>query len=137
MRKLGIAALLLTATLLFCACGAPQNMEEEGENAEEEMQDTPYAEQGDLTAVYVPMWMEEFSIVYYDADLNRTIEKGRDLTEEEIASRGDIDPSMMYGSVLAEPNTKVEYDLHGFLQNVYYLSDDGVSYQLAPPEARG
>lgn len=126
MKKFGIAALLLATALLLCACGAPQSEEE-----------TPPAKQEESAVVYVPLWMEEYSVVYYDADLNRTIETGRDLTEEEIASRGDIDPSMMYGSVLAEPNTKVEYDLHGFLQNVYYLSDDGVSYQLAPPEARG
>lgn len=126
MKKIRIAALLLTTALLLCACGAPQGGEE-----------TPPAKQEESAVVYVPMWMEEYSVVYYDADLNRTIETGRDLTEEEIASRGDIDPSMMYGSVLAEPNTKVEYDLYGFLQNVYYLSDDGVSYQLAPPEARG
>lgn len=126
MKKFGIAALLLATALLLCACGAPQGGE-----------DAPPAKQEESTVVYVPLWMEEYSVVYYDADLNRTIETGRDLTEEEIASRHDIDPSMMYGSVLAEPNTKVEYDLHGFLQNVYYLSDDGVSYQLAPPEARG
>lgn len=126
MKKIRIAALLLATALLLCACGAPQSEEE-----------TPPAKQEESAVVYVPMWMEEYSVVYYDADLNRTIETGRDLTEEEIASRGDIDPSMMYGGVLAEPNTKVEYDLHGFLQNVYYLSDDGVSYQLAPPEARG
>ena len=126
MKKFGIAALLLASALLLCACGAPQSEEE-----------TPPAKQEESAVVYVPMWMEEYSVVYYDADLNRTIETGRDLTEEEIASREDIDPSMMYGSVLAEPNTKVEYDLHGFLQNVYYLSDDGVSYQLAPPWARG
>ena len=126
MKKFGIAVLLLATALLLCACGAPQSEEE-----------TPPPKQEESAVVYVPMWMEEYSVVYYDADLNRTIETGRDLTEEEIASREDIDPSMMYGSVLAEPNTKVEYDLHGFLQNVYYLSDDGVSYQLAPPEARG
>ena len=126
MKKFGIAALLLATALLLCACGAPQSEEE-----------TPPAKQEESAVVYVPMWMEEYSVVYYDADLNRTIETGRDLTEEEVASREDIDPSMMYGSVLAEPNTKVEYDLHGFLQNVYYLADDGVSYQLAPPWARG
>ena len=28
-------------------------------------------------------------------------------------------PEEMY-TMLAEPNTKVEYDLHGFIQNVYY-----------------
>ena len=119
MKKTEIFALLLTLALLLCACNAPQETKEKE------------------TIVYVPLWMEEYSVVYYDADLNRTIETGRDLTEEEITSRDDIDPSMMYGSILAEPNTKVEYDLHGFIQNIYYLSDDGISYQLAPPDARG
>ena len=94
MKKIRIAALLLATALLLCACGAPQSEEE-----------TPPAKQEESAVVYVPMWMEEYSVVYYDANLNRTIETGRDLTEEEIATRGDIDPSMMYGSVLAEPNT--------------------------------
>ena len=128
MRKLTI--LMLVLTLLLCGCGAVQEESASGERQEN-------SEQEATTVVYVPMWMEEHSVVYYDADLNRTIETGRDLTEEEIAGRDDIDPGMMYGSLLAEPNTKVTYDLHGFIQNVYYLSDDGINYQLAPPEARG
>lgn len=130
MKKLGI--LMLTLALLLSGCGAAQEREsassDEGQNG---------PAQAETTMVYVPMWMEAYSVVYYDADLNRTIETGRDLTEEEIAGRDDIDPSMMYGSLLAEPNTKVTYDLHGFIQNIYYLSDDGINYQLAPPEARG
>ena len=36
--------------------------------------------------VYIPLWMEPYSVVYYDADLNRTIAEGGDLTEEEIDS---------------------------------------------------
>lgn len=87
--------------------------------------------------VYVPMWMEPYSVVYYDADLNRTVAEGGDLTEEEIDSREDIRAVGMYGDELAEPDTKVEYDLHGFIQNVYYKTDDGTDYQLAPPDARG
>ena len=73
-------------------------------------------------------------MVYYDANLNRTVEKGGDLTEEEINSREDIDPVLMYGDVLAEPNTKVEYDLHGFIQNIYYRGGDG-EYYLDPATA--
>ena len=95
------------------------------------------AEENDGKVVYVPMWMEPYSVVYYDADLNRTVAEGGDLTEEEINSREDILAVGMYGSVLAEPDTKVEYDLHGFIQNVYYKTDDGTGYQLAPPDARG
>lgn len=83
--------------------------------------------------VYVPMWMEPYSVVYYDADLNRTVAEGGDLTEEEINGREDILAVGMYGSVLAEPDTKVEYDLHGFLQNVYYRTPDGTGWQLEAP----
>ncbi len=83
--------------------------------------------------VYVPMWMEPYSVVYYDADLNRTVAEGGDLTEEEINSREDILAVGMYGSVLAEPDTKVEYDLHGFLQNIYYRTPDGTGWQLERP----
>ena len=95
------------------------------------------AEEDDGKVVYVPMWMEPYSVVYYDADLDRTVAEGGDLTEEEIDSREDIRAVGMYGDELAEPDTKVEYDLHGFIQNVYYKTDDGTSYQLAPPDARG
>lgn len=82
--------------------------------------------------VYIPLWMQDYSVVYYDEDLNRTIAQGGDLTEEEIAGREDIDPAQMYGSMTAEPNTKVEYDLHGYIQNVYYLGGFG-DYQLSDP----
>ena len=91
------------------------------------------AEEDDGKVVYVPMWMEPYSVVYYDADLNRTVAEGGDLTEEEINSREDILAVGMYGSVLAEPDTKVEYDLHGFLQNIYYRTPDGTGWQLERP----
>ena len=91
------------------------------------------AEEDDGKVVYVPMWMEPYSVVYYDADLNRTVAEGGDLTEEEINSREDILAVGMYGSVLAEPDTKVEYDLHGFLQNIYYRTPGGTGWQLERP----
>ena len=109
-------ALLLALALALTACG---RQEDTGK------------------VVYIPLWMEPYSVVYYDADLNRTIAEGGDLTEEEIDSREDIRAVGMYGDDLAEPDTKVEYDLHGFIQNVYYKTDDGTGYQLAPPDARG
>ena len=86
----------------------------------------------DRKIVYIPLWMQDYSVVYYDGELNRTIAQGGDLTEEEIAGREDIDPAQMYGSMTAEPNTKVEYDLHGYIQNVYYLGGFG-EYQLSDP----
>lgn len=86
----------------------------------------------DRKIVYIPLWMQDYSVVYYDGELNRTIAQGGDLTEEEIAGREDIDPAQMYGSMTAAPNTKVEYDLHGYIQNVYYLGGFG-DYQLSDP----
>lgn len=83
--------------------------------------------------VYIPTWMQDYSVVYYDAHLNRTVESGGDLTEEEINSREDIFPEEMY-TIAAEPNTKVEYDLHGFIQNIYYRGGDG-EYYLDPATA--
>lgn len=87
--------------------------------------------------VYIPLWMEPYSVVYYDADLNRTVAEGGDLTEEEINSREDILAVGMYGSVLAEPDTKVEYDLHGFIQNVYYkpMTAPAISWRRRTPGA--
>ena len=87
----------------------------------------------DRKIVYIPLWMQDYSVVYYDAHLNRTVESGGDLTEEEINSREDIFPEEMY-TIAAEPNTKVEYDLHGFIQNIYYRGGDG-KYYLDPATA--
>ena len=39
----------------------------------------------DRKIVYIPLWMEDYSVVYYDGELNRTIAQGGELTEEEIA----------------------------------------------------
>ena len=86
----------------------------------------------DRKIVYIPLWMQDYSVVYYDGELNRTIAQGGELTEKEIAGREDIDPEQMYGYYIAEPNTKVEYDLHGVIQNIYYLNEDG-EYQLEKP----
>ena len=86
----------------------------------------------DRKIIYIPLWMQDNSVVYYDENLNRTIAQGGDLTEEEIIGRADIDPAQMYGGMTAEPNTKVEYDLHGSIQNVYYLGGFG-EYQLSDP----
>ena len=123
---LGMAA----ALLLAAGCGAKDAPVDdvppiEGISQESDVQDGQ-------KIVYIPAWMEDYSVVYYDEDLNRTIERGGDLTEEEIAGREDIDPEQMYGYYIAEPNTKVEYDLHGCIQNIYYLNEDG-EYQLEKP----
>ena len=123
---LGMAAVLLLAA----GCGAKDASVDDVPPIEGISQGSD-AQDGQKI-VYIPAWMENYSVVYYDKDLNRTIEQGGDLTEEEIAGREDIDPEQMYGTLIAEPNTRVEYDLHGFIQNIYYLNEDG-EYQLERP----
>ena len=133
MKKNAIIISLL-ALLTLSACGA-QTLPT-GENDVPPVEGISQTQEDGQTGskvVYIPMWMQDNSVVYYDADLNRTVESGGDLTEEEINSREDIDPENMY-TMAAEPNTKVEYDLHGFIQNIYYRGGDG-KYYLDPATA--
>ena len=134
MKKYAVIAALLALLTALAACGV--------QTLPTDADDVPPVEgisqtQGDgqtvTKVVYVPMWMQDYSVVYYDAHLNRTVESGGDLTEEEINSREDIFPEEMY-TIAAEPNTKVEYDLHGFIQNIYYRGGDG-AYYLDPATA--
>ena len=82
MKKAGMLAVLVAAVLAL-ALTACERQEDTGK------------------VVYIPLWMEPYSVVYYDADLNRTIAEGGDLTEEEINSREDIRAVGMYGDELA------------------------------------
>ena len=133
MKKITVIACLL-ALLTLSACGAETLPADEGDVPPVEgISQTQEDGQTGTKVVYIPMWMQDYSVVYYDAHLNRTVESGGDLTEEEINSREDILAVGMYGSVPAEPDTKVEYDLHGFLQNVYYRTPDGTGWQLEAP----
>lgn len=135
MKKTAMILTLLALLAALTACTAQTLPTGEGDvpPVSDVAQEADTAPAGAKT-VYVPQWMQDYSVVYYDAELNRTIEKGGDLTEEELNSREDIEPSEQYGTVLAEPNTKVEYDLHGVLQNIYYLGGDG-KYYLDPQTA--
>ena len=133
MKKITVIACLL-ALLTLSACGAETLPADEGDVPPVEgISQTQEDGQTGTKVVYIPMWMQDYSVVYYDADLNRTVAEGGDLTEEEIGSREDIQAVGMYGSEPAEPDTKVEYDLHGFLQNIYYRTPDGAGWQLERP----
>ena len=133
MKKYAVIISLL-ALLALSACGAQTLPTDENDVPPVEgISQTQEDGQTGAKVVYIPMWMQDHSVVYYDADLNRTVESGGDLTEEEINSREDIDPTEMY-SIPAEPNTKVEYVLHGFIQNIYYRGGDG-KYYLDPATA--
>ena len=75
---LGMAAVLLLAA----GCGTKDAPIDdvppiEGISQESDVQDGQ-------KIVYIPAWMEDYSVVYYDEDLNRTIERGGDLTEEDF-----------------------------------------------------
>jgi len=136
MKRMVLLLTVLLAALALTACGQQEQGPEKDVPPVEGISQT---EQNDGAAagklVYLPLWMEPYSVVYYDADLNRTIASGGDLTEEEINSREDVLAVGMYGDELAEPDTKVEYDLHGFIQNIYYKTADGTGYQLEAPHA--
>lgn len=134
MKKYAVIAALLALLTALAACGVqtlPTNADDVP-SVEDVSQPEGDGQTG-TKVVYIPMWMQDYSVVYYDAHLNRTVESGGDLTEEEINSREDIFPEEMY-TIAAEPNTKVEYDLHGFIQNIYYRGGDG-KYYLDPATA--
>lgn len=134
MKKYAVIAALLALLTALAACGVQTLPTDADDVPSVEDVSQPEGDGQTVTkVVYVPMWMQDYSVVYYDADLNRTVEKGGDLTEEEINSREDIFPEEMY-TIAAEPNTKVEYDLHGFIQNIYYRGGDG-KYYLDPATA--
>lgn len=134
MKKYAVIAALLALLTALAACGVQTLPTDADDVPSVEDVSQPEGDGQTVTkVVYVPMWMQDYSVVYYDADLNRTVESGGDLTEEEINSREDIFPEEMY-TIAAEPNTKVEYDLHGFIQNIYYRGGDG-EYYLDPATA--
>ena len=134
MKKYAVIAALLALLTALAACGV-QTLPTDADDVPS-VEDVSQPEEDGQTGtkvVYIPTWMQDYSVVYYDAHLNRTVESGGDLTEEEINSREDIFPEEMY-TIAAEPNTKVEYDLHGFIQNIYYRGGDG-KYYLDPATA--
>lgn len=134
MKKYAVIAALLALLTALAACGVQTLPTDADDVPSVEDVSQPEGDGQTVTkVVYVPMWMQDYSVVYYDAHLNRTVESGGDLTEEEINSREDIFPEEMY-TIAAEPNTKVEYDLHGFIQNIYYRGGDG-AYYLDPATA--
>lgn len=93
----------------------------------------------DSRVEYYPLWMKPNSIIIYDADSDKEIVQGGKLTSEEIAAQPEI---LRLGlttnalDMIVSPSTKVVYDQHGFIQNIYYKvpgTDD--SYQLKNPNA--
>ena len=83
-------------------------------------------------AGYYPIYMQPNTYIIYDENGVPEIIEGGVITEEESIGREDLALIGYYDPLWTiEPNTKVEYDLWGFMQNIYYLWPDG-SYNLSP-----
>lgn len=82
-----------------------------------------------------PLWMQPDSEIIYDENGKPEIIAGGEVSKEEYENREDIKGIGMAEinpvTVIA-PNTKVEYDLHGFMQNIYFLWPDDKGYNLSP-----
>ncbi len=93
------------------------------------------------TVRYYPTFMQNYSEVVYDENCNPTVIAGGALTAEEVESREDVFfdiPTEEDWALIMQPNTKATYDLHGFIQNIYYEVPVGSgNYQLSPPEFDG
>lgn len=89
------------------------------------------------STAYIPMWMQPNTIIIYDRALNYTIVRGGELSPEDMIGRADIaaiGATSTTWEMIASANIKVEYDLHGYIQNIYYpvLGNPG-EYQLSNP----
>ena len=81
---------------------------------------------------YYPLYMQPHTYIIYDENGVPEIVEGGVITEEESVGREDLAVIGYYDPLWnIKPNTKVEYDLWGFMQNIYYLWPDG-SYNLSP-----
>lgn len=85
-------------------------------------------------AVYIPNFMKPDTWFLYDENLDIIFLEGGFLDDEEINTREDILEIGYYSDELASPNTKIQYDLNGFLANIYFKwSEDEDDYRLSPP----
>lgn len=91
---------------------------------------------------YYPDWMQPYTKIVYDENGVPTITEGGELLPEDLVGRPEftVGEPVPFTSVgiedpffMIQPNTMAEYDLHGFIQNIYYLWPDG-NYNLSPPQ---
>lgn len=156
IRKAAILALTALVIAAFAACSnggekesspesLPQPSQTDG-SASLESGDSKVAEEvgymtlAEITAEgYYPLWMQPNTYIVYDENCVPEITEGGELLPEDLVGRDDI-ASVGFSPVgdselKIEPNTKAEYDLHGFIQNIYHKWPDG-SYNLDyPPES--
>ena len=161
MKKFLIITLTLVLVFALCACGneiqEPQNpknpVEEpsepevipeepsEPEKTPEEIAETcGYMSFEEITAAgYYPDWMQPNTIIIYDENGVPEITEGGELLPEDLVGRPEFEvmPFFQFSEEMKiEPNTKAEYDLHGFIQNIYHLWPDG-NYNLDYPPEEG
>ena len=110
-------------------------------SAEEIAEEIGYMTFAEITAAgYYPDWMQPNSSISYDENGVPTITAGGELLPEDLVGRPEFSGKIPFTSagsgivtMMIQPNTMAEYDLHGFLQNIYYLWPDG-NYNLSPPQ---
>lgn len=91
---------------------------------------------------YYPRYAEPYSEFVVDAEGNWSFETGRFYTKQELAEHdaGPLGEKDLFWenpeeTMKIQPNTKVNYDLHGFIVDVMYFYDG--TYHLAPQDAMG
>ena len=83
--------------------------------------------------------MQNNTILIVDGEGACVIQEGGPLTASEVERRPDVDLRELdfataHQKWILEPNTKIEYDLHGFLNNIYYeVPGTPGTYQLSKP----
>ena len=112
-------------------------------SAEEIAKEIGYMTLEEITAAgYYPDWMQPHTKIVYDENKVPKITEGGELSPEDLVGRPEFigGEPMPFTSVgiedpffMIQPNTMAEYDLHGFIQNIYFLWPDG-NYNLSPPE---
>lgn len=92
-----------------------------------------------ISSGYIPWYMQNNTILIVDGDGNCTIEQGGPLTAADVEGRPDVNQNDLNFATAQEKwplesNTKIEYDLHGFLNNIYYeVPNAPGTYQLEKP----
>lgn len=124
----------------------PEEIPEENPKEPSEPEKTPeeiaeacgYMSFEEITAAgYYPDWMQPYTYIIYDENGIPTIIEGGELLPEDLVGRPEFEvmPFFQFSEEMKiEPNTKAEYDLHGFIQNIYHLWPDGTYNLDYPPE---
>ena len=102
-------------------------------SAEEIAEEIGYMTFAEITAAgYYPDWMQPNSSISYDENGVPTITAGGELLPEDLVGRPEFSGKIPFTSagsgivtMMIQPNTMAEYDLHGFIRNIYYLWPDG------------